>query len=161
MRIIADLTILHLRHHRDNLLNQRIDISFHSKLSFTIFSHSLATYSRQTKTIESFASLTIISPQEMQIDTPQKLQHSIFSTEILSKNTQHSQIVKSNIKFCLSVKSQMDLTSKQRCGNLPRLCYRQLWRAGLKFVKKLTFKLGVDFRLEMCYPYIVRKEIEQ
>ena len=26
------------------------------------------------------------------------------------------------------------------------------------FVKKLTFKLGVDFRLVMCYPYIVREE---
>ena len=52
----------------------------------------------------------------------------------------------------------MDLTSKQRCGSLPRLCYRQPRRAGPKFVKKLTFKLGVDFRLEMCYPYIVRKE---
>jgi hypothetical protein len=29
--------------------------------------------------------------------------------------------------------------------------------AGPKFVKKLTFNLGVDFRLKMCYPYIVRK----
>ena len=52
----------------------------------------------------------------------------------------------------------MDLTSKQRCGSLPRLCYRQLRRAGPKFVKKLTFNLGIDFRLKMCYPYIVREE---
>lgn len=38
------------------------------------------------------------------------------------------------------------------------LCYRQPRRAGPKFVKKITFNLGVDFQLKICYPYIVREE---
>lgn len=60
----------------------------------------------------------------------------------------------------------MDLTMIVKCGKYHILFLDSLLkishtRARAKFVKKLTFKLGVDFRLKMCYPYIVRKEKEQ
>ena len=55
----------------------------------------------------------------------------------------------------------MDLTMIVKCGKYHILFLGSLLKfshtaAGPKFVKKITFKLGVDFRLEMWYPYIVK-----